>query len=56
VENENDLRCAIGTPGYMAQVNAQAKAQVNAQVILPAAQVILPSGASHLPWAQVILP
>src|SRR5205807_6190490 len=26
--DENDMRCATGTPGLMAQVNAQAKAQV----------------------------
>jgi hypothetical protein len=36
---ENDLRCAIHTPGLMAQVNAQAKAQVNAQVIFPRTSV-----------------
>src|SRR5207249_5216284 len=37
--DENDMRCATGTPATGAQVNAQAKAQVNAQVIFPRTSV-----------------
>jgi hypothetical protein len=36
---ENDLRCATHTPAGIAQVNAQAKAQVKAQVIFPRTSV-----------------
>src|SRR2546430_16636557 len=36
---ENDFRCATHTPDRLAQVNAQAKAQVNAQVIFPRTSV-----------------
>src|SRR5438132_1035045 len=39
VSVENDLRCAIHTPGPMAQANAQVKAQANAQVIFPRTSV-----------------
>ena len=45
------MRCATGTPSRLAQVNAQAKAQVNAQVIFPRTSV--PSEMTRKSFCQL---
>jgi hypothetical protein len=63
-EIENDLRCATGTPATGARINAQTKAQVNAQIIFPRTSVTSEMARkpfcqlrkSFCPLAQVICP